>query len=227
MGDFDENGYAKILKRQDGSETGYGVDEWYNLYTIENGTYVNNLTQKQLAQGENLPDAQLYNNTDIQQNIFYKDSQFHVYSIGYIWMITSKDGGRTWEHPKNINDQVKRRTDENAILISPGKGIVTNDGTLVIGFYDHGGEENASLAYSSDGGETWKRTNDIPGASAGGWWSSENEIVELEDGTLRMFFRNGQNYICYADAVKDPGTGRVRHGRTCQNSRNLIFPAVM
>lgn len=212
VGDFDENGYAKILKRQDGSETGYGVDEWYNLYTIENGTYVNNLTQKQLAQGENLPDAQLYNNTDIQQNIFYKDSQFHVYSIGYIWMITSKDGGRTWEHPKNINDQVKRRTDEHAILISPGKGIVTNDGTLVIGFYDHGGEENASLAYSSDGGETWKRTNDIPGASAGGWWSSENEIVELEDGTLRMFFRNGQNYICYADAVKDPGTGEYVMG---------------
>ena len=34
VGDWDENGYAKILKRSDHSETGYGVDKWYNLYKV-------------------------------------------------------------------------------------------------------------------------------------------------------------------------------------------------
>lgn len=221
VGDFDANGYAKILTRVNSQETGYGVDEWYNLYTIdENGVYQDNLTQKQLNPGINLSEDQLYNDTDIQQNAFYKDSEFHVYSIGYIWVITSKDHGRTWEHPRNINDQIKRHENENAILVSPGKGITTKSGDILIGFYDHGGEENASLAYSTDNGETWKRTNDIPGASNGGWSSSENEVVELEDGTIRMFFRNGQNYICYADATKDPETGEYTMGSPVKTSES-------
>lgn len=204
VGDFDENGHAQIFKRADSQPTGYGVDEWYNLYEInEEGEYiVGEMTQKQINQGVNLSQDNFYNDRDIQQNAFYKDSKFHVYSIGYMWVITSKDHGRTWEHPRNINDQVKRKTGEHAILVSPGKGITTRDGDILIGYYDHGGEENASLSWSSDNGETWGRSNDIPGAGAGGWWSSENEPVELEDGTIRMFFRNGQNKVCYADAVK-------------------------
>lgn len=198
--EFDKNGYAKIRKRADNSETGYGVDEWYNLYTIKDGKYMDTLKQKQVNN----------DSVEVQQNAFYKDSAFHVYSIGYIWVITSKDNGRTWEHPRNINDQIKRHSGENAILVSPGKGITTSSGDLVIGYYDHGGagnEENASIGYSTDNGNTWKRTNDVPGTGAGGCWSSENEIVELEDGTLRMFFRSGTKHISYADAVKNPKTG--------------------
>lgn len=201
VGDFDKNGYAKILSRSDHSETGYGVDEWYNLYTTDkSGNFIDNLKQKQVNNSE----------VEIQQNAFYRDSKFHVYSIGYIWVVTSKDNGRTWEHPRNINDQVKRRSGEHAILVSPGKGITTSSGDMVIGCYDHGGagnEENASIIYSSDNGETWKRTNDVPGSGDGGFWTSENEVVELEDGTLRMFFRNGNKRISYSDAVKDPKTG--------------------
>ena len=63
VGDWDENGYARILKRSDHSETEYGVDKWYNLYKVENGEYKDTLTQKQVN-----------SNTDIQQNIFYKGS---------------------------------------------------------------------------------------------------------------------------------------------------------
>ena len=207
---FDENGYAKILNRKDSSETGYGVDEWYNLYTVDkNGNYINNMKQKQVNNAS----------VEIQQNAFYKDSKFHVYSIGYIWVITSKDNGHTWEHPRNINDQIKRHSGENAILVSPGKGITTSSGDLIIGYYDHNGEENASIGYSTDNGKTWKRTNDVPGASAGGFWSSENEIVELEDGTLRMFFRNGTKHICYADATKNPKTGEYTMGAPVQTKQ--------
>ena len=67
VGDWDENGYARILKRSDHSETEYGVDKWYNLYKVENGEYKDTLTQKQVN-----------SNTDIQQNIFYKGSALHV-----------------------------------------------------------------------------------------------------------------------------------------------------
>lgn len=195
VGDFTE-GYAPILKRTDGSATGYGVDEWYNLYTVKDGKYVADLTQKQVN-----------SDTDVQQNVYYKDSKFHVYSIGYIWVVSSKDGGRTWQNPQDINDQVKRREGEKAILVSPGQGITTASGDIVLGFYDHTGTEanwgeNASLIYSSDG-VNWKRSNDIPSGAGNGSWTSENEIVELEDGTLRMFTRNGKGVVAYADATKN------------------------
>lgn len=200
VGDFTD-GYAQILTREGSEPTGFGVDEWYNLYTIENGTYIDNLEQDQVRSDPI--------NTDpigkVQQNVYYAGSKFHIYCVAHIWMVTSKDHGRTWTNPVDINDQVKRRTNEHAILVSPGQGMVTSDGTIAFGVYDNGGnvqgeQENASIVYSSDRGKTWKRTNDVPDM-----WSSENEIVEIADGkgTLRMFFRNGNNKICYADAEKD------------------------
>lgn len=193
VSELDEDGYALILRREDGSETGYGVDEWYNLYTVENGEFIDDLRQKQVN-----------TDTQIQQNAFYKGSKFHVYSIDYLWVVTSKDGGRTWEHPRDLTDQIKRRVNEHGLLVSPGQGITTDAGDIVIGFYNtQDGEENSSIVYTQDNGTTWKRTADVNGAAAGGFWSSENEIVELWDGTLRMFVRNGQGRICYADAVKN------------------------
>ena len=48
--------------------TGYAVDEWYNLYTVdEQGAYHDDLTQPQI------------NNEDhrVQQNVYYRDSKFH------------------------------------------------------------------------------------------------------------------------------------------------------
>ena len=182
--DFDEAGHARILNRSDSTPTGYGVDEWYNIYEIENGEYKENLKQPQV----NRPDV------EVTQNCFYKDSKFHVYHIDYIWVVQSKDGGMTWEHPRDITDQIKRE-DEYAILVSPGKGIVTKDGEIAIGLYSAQNGEHASMIYSKDG-ETWKRTNDITDGS------SEDEIVQLEDGTLRMFYRGGGDVIRYADITK-------------------------
>lgn len=197
VGDFDENGYAKILKRADHTSTGYGVDEWYNIYSIKDGVYVDDLKQQKVngSGGE------------IQQNLYYEGSRFHVFRTGYLWMITSKDHGRTWEHPTNIISQIKR-DNEKALLVSPGRGLTTKDGTIVIGLYYHGTDENggaeaASIMYSNDEGKTWGRTEDIvPPDGSGISFSSENEIIELADGTLRMFFRNGSGRIAYADFTK-------------------------
>ena len=199
--DFDEDGYAKIRRRDNGDALDYVVDEWYNIYRVdENGVYRDDLTQKQIVDDS----GAINENVDIQQNCYYENSKFHVYRIGYIWLLTSKDHGRTWEAPRNINDQVKRHTGEKAILVSPGRGLTTSDGTIVIGFYNsHDEEENSSLVWSDDNGETWKRSNDVPGSEDEGFETSENEIVELSDGTLRMFVRNYNGKICYADAVRN------------------------
>lgn len=194
IADFDEDGYAMLRKRTDGEDIGYAVDGWYNLYTVRDGEIINDLTQDKVDEP----------GTKVQQNVFYENSLYNVYSIGYIWLIASKDGGQTWEAPRDITDQVKRHTDENAILVSPGQGITTSSGDIVLGFYNSmDDEENASMVYSTDNGATWKRTADVAGADAGGFASSENEIVELSDGTLRMFLRTKQSTICYADAVKN------------------------
>ncbi len=190
VGEF-KDGYAQILTREDHAPTGYAVDEWYNLYTVgENGEYLDDLKQPQI------------NNEDhqVQQNVYYRDSKFHVYQTGYIWMVTSKDHGRTWEHPRDLVPQIKKE-DDQALLISPGCGLTTSDGTLVIGCYNHEGAENASLLYSSDNGVTWNRTADINTGS------SENEVVELEDGTIRMFYRGGSGKISYADFTKNAAGG--------------------
>ena len=216
VGDWDENGYARILKRSDHSETEYGVDKWYNLYKVENGEYKDTLTQKQVN-----------SNTDIQQNIFYKGSALHVYNTGYMMYAKTYDDGFTWTDPEILNPQIKRPTKETALLVSPGQGILTSDGTIVIPFYDHGdGEENASIIWSDDNGKTWERSNDVPGAAAGGYWSSESEVVELSDGTLRMFFRSGQGVICYSDAVRNTSgdyvfTKPVKTGVSCTSTCNV------
>lgn len=216
VGDWDENGYAKILKRSDHSETGYGVDKWYNLYKVENGEYKDTLTQKQVN-----------SNTDIQQNIFYKGSALHVYNTGYMMYAKTYDDGFTWTDPEILNPQIKRPTKETALLVSPGQGVLTSEGTIVIPFYDHGdGEENASIIWSDDNGKTWERSNDVPGAAAGGYWSSESEVVELSDGTLRMFFRSGQGVVCYSDAVRNTSgdyvfTKPVKTGVSCTSTCNV------
>ena len=150
VGDF-ADGYAPVLKVADHTATEYAVDEWYNIYTVRNGEYVADLTQ-----------TQVNSDTLIQQNAFYRDSILHVYKTGYIWLITSKDNGISWENPRILNPQIKRENGaETALLVSPGKGFVASDGTILVGCYDTAGGENASMFYSSDNGETWNRTADI------------------------------------------------------------------
>lgn len=199
VGDF-ENGYAPVLNMSDNEASEYCVDEWYNLYSVDEGGNRTELKQTQVDSEE-----------EIQQNAFYQGSALHVYETGYLWMVSSTDNGRTWGNPTILNTQLKRSDDENdkALLVSPGKGITTSSGDMAIGFYNwKPGREAASIAYSTDNGATWSRTEDmqtVPGTEID--TSSENEIVELKDGTLRMFFRHGGyvapvGKLCYVDAKK-------------------------
>ncbi len=199
VGDLDEDGFAPVLNISDNEPSDYCVDEWFNIYKISNGTRVE-LKQKQVD-----------SDVDVQQNAFYKDSDLHVYNTGYMFLVTSTDNGHTWGNPTILNPQIKRSNDTRdvALLVSPGKGTSTKCGDIAIGFYNSKwGNEAVSIVYSTDNGTTWQRTSDaeyLPGTEID--TASENELVELEDGTLRMFFRHGGyqaavGNLCYVDAKK-------------------------
>ena len=162
---------GKILDAS-GNDQGYTVDAWFNV-TDSNGNSCGNLFN--------------YDNT----------CGFHPLLTSHLYLTKSADNGATWSEPVMLNSQVKT-SDDTYYLVSPGRGIVTSDGTIIFGAYDNSGQ--ASLIYSTDG-ENWSRSDNS------GFTSSENEIVELSNGTLRMFYRYGYS-----------SSGKVKYVDITENS---------
>ncbi len=191
IGDF-KGDLAPILNRADGSETGYAVDAEFDLY--KNGT-AETVAQKG-SEG-------VY----VNQNVFYAESPFKVFMTTFLWMRYSDDNGANWSDPVILTGAVKDSGDK-FLGICPGRGYVTEleDGTerVIFMVYDNGilgwnEFENVSTIYSDDNGVTWQRgAETVCGLQVGK--TSESQIVELNDGVLRMFARNKGNYIAYADS---------------------------
>lgn len=182
---------GKILE-ENGNETGYTIDEHFNLY--ENG--------KALMIKQKRPDGS-YSGKEVPMNVFYKDSKFRVFATSYMWTISSKDGGKTWSSPKCLNHL--KREEERFMGTGPGRGLTITTGEykgrILIPIYDSQDGERSSVIYSDDGGETWKRgnrttlsTTDNPRKS------SESQLVQLPDGTVRIYARSASGYIGYADS---------------------------
>lgn len=172
-----ENGRAQIFGADGKAVEDYTVDEYFNLY-----------------QGD----------TKIS-NLFFSDASYQVVKTSYLYLTKSTDKGATWSAPTLIN---VKADDEQFYGVGPGTGIVTSDGTILFSAYKWNGTDSSqrsSFIYSTDGGETWERTEN----ATGGTWSSENQLVELNDGTIRMFFRNGSNQICYVDATGNADEGYI------------------
>lgn len=192
IGDFADNGFAPILTLDLSTETGYFVDREFDIY---NGTAAVTTTQKGSSK-------------EINQNIFYADAPFKCYCTTYLWMRYSDDNGKTWSDPVNLTGQVKY-SGEFFLGICPGRGFVATlpDGTerIIFTVYDNGivgwnAVENVSTIYSDDNGATWHRGNDTLVLPAVGK-TSECQIVELNDGVLRMYARNSGTHIAYADST--------------------------
>lgn len=136
----------------------------------------------------------LYRDGALLSNLFFGDSPYKVMRTGFLYLTKSMDRGETWSEPTLLN---VKRGGELVCLAAPGRGLVTKDGMLVFPVYSYGGSsesQRTSFLFSRDG-EHWKRSADFTGAG----WSSESAVVELGNGMLRFFYRNGTARLCYAD----------------------------
>ncbi len=186
-----------VYNKADNTATEYTVDSEYRLY--KNGAPV--YMDQKGAEG-----------VKVQQNVFYNEADLCCYRTTYLCIRYSDNNGKTWSAPQIITDQIKS-ADETFVGAAPGRGTVITlaDGTERILFcvYDNAGLfhdpifENASTIYTDDNGATWHRgeeTSIILGIQK----TSESQMVVIgeKDGTpvLRMYARNGSNYIAYADS---------------------------
>ena len=176
VGEF-VDGYASIFTADNTMVDGYEVDEYYNLYS-----------------------------KDGVSNVFFADAAFQVFPTSYLYLTTSTDGGKEWSAPQLLNADVKR-DDEAFYGVGPGRGLVTSDGTIMFPCYVYDGQygQRSSFIYLDKDSGTWQRTPDID-ATWTNWWSSESQLVELSDHTIRSFFRNGTGKICYADYNRSTGS---------------------
>ena len=133
-------------------------------------------------------------------NLFFSDSPYKVVRTGFLYLTKSTDKGATWSAPTLLN---LKTTSEQVCLIAPGRGLVTSNGTIVFPVYSYNGSSSSQrmgFIYSTDG-VNWSRS-----ANFSYNWASESAVVELSDGTLRFFFRNGTTNLCYVDYNMSSGS---------------------
>ena len=182
---FTEDGYLRV--KVQGSEE-------YNCYLKDgrivraDGTEVENYCVDEWFH--------MLENGHYRGNLFYKDMPYEAYPTSYLCLTTSEDGGKTWSEPFLISGVKKDK--ETFYGTGPGRGLVTSDGTLMFCCYN---DVYASVIFSKDSGKTWRRFGKIPG--------TESQAIELKDGTIRIFFRNFADAVCYADVVEYGETYKV------------------
>lgn len=194
---FDDAGRLKLAEED-------SEDYSYYLGAFENGSAQIYNAVGTAVEGYTVDEYfNLYQGNEKVSNLFFSDAPYRVVKTSYLYLTKSTDGGASWSAPALLN---LKNDDEQFYGVGPGTGIVTSDGTILFSAYAwNGGEstQRSSFIYSTDNGQTWNRTTDATGST----WSSENQLVELNDGTIRMFFRNGEDQICYVDATGNAADG--------------------
>ena len=196
---------ATIYKKGNSEADKYSNGEWKWTAT----EYAVNGEFELYKNGAPLTMKQIGTDKVIAQNIFYKDAELTCYLTTYLMMRYSDDNGATWSAPILISSQVKSEN-EGFLGIGPGRGLVTNYNgkeRIIFAVYDNAGagitpelDENVSTIYSDDNGVTWHRGAETKCRSML-QKTSEAQIVELGNGTLRMFARNKGRYVAYADST--------------------------
>lgn len=192
-----------LLARNGGSYDYYvgavGADGYASIYRTSDSTVVSSYK----VNGE----FELFKNDAYVGCVWYSNCEFQAKKCQYLFFRTSTDGGKTWSAPSLVN---ARKSGEKFLGAGPGRAIVTDDGTICMPVYVYGdntwGSGDASQAtsfiYSKDQGKTWSRTANFTSTAWGGSsWSSEAQLVDLGNGVVRCFYRNGKKKIMYCDAT--------------------------
>ena len=189
IGQFSHD-FAPVMENE--QPTAYSVDRDYYLY--KNG--VPCVIEQKGNDDEPTGKA-------VMQSVFFEESDLHVFPTPFLCLRFSDDGGRTWNAPVLLNPMVKK--DSEAFLgVCPGRGIsIHKEGKerLIFPVYSNENHrEHALTVYSDDGGITWRRGEDVRRSLLLGK-TSESQIIELPDGTLRMFSRNKSHFIGSCDST--------------------------
>lgn len=142
------------------------------------------------------------------------------------FLISSRDGGRTWSLPREMGPSIKGYDD--TFVPGPGVGIITRSGRLVIPGYtsvehpDFKTEKgmHSRVIFSDDRGRTWNM-GDAVSIDA-----NECQVAELSNGRLMLNMRQAMGEACRAVAVSRDGGmrwdsiyyDRTLNERPCQAS---------
>jgi hypothetical protein len=132
------------------------------------------------------------------KNIFGSDGNPESENCLRSRYIYSDDDGLTWSEPVDLTAELYKNGD-NSYWASGGTGIQLRNGTLVIPIaVVRSGVIYGSLIYSTDHGETWKRSENNSFDKF-----DENTIVETNDGRIMVNARNhygtGTRLVTYTD----------------------------
>lgn len=196
---------GRLLLARNGGDYDYyvgavGADGYASIYRTSDSTVVSGYK----VNGE----FELFKHDAYVGCVWYSNCEFQAKKCQYLFFRTSTDGGKTWSAPSLVN---ARKSGEKFLGAGPGRSVVTDDGTICMPVYVYGdnawGSGDASQAtsfiYSKDHGKTWSRTANFTSTSSfgGSGWSSEAQLVDLGNGVVRCFYRNGKKKIMYCDAT--------------------------
>ena len=176
---------------------------------------------------------------DVPMNIMYADAVFKALPTTWLYMKYSDDDGKTWSDPILLNGMVKAE-DSRVLVTGPGRGmqIINGEykGRLIVPVYD---TAQSGIIYSDDHGATW---NYAKGPSTKKAAMSESQIVEMPDGTLRVYARSTGSKIAeavsldggktwteaaYVPGMTQPGWGSqlsvIRYGGLIEGKPALIM----
>ena len=132
----------------------------------------------------------------VNTNLFFSDSPYQPYPTDYLYLTTSTDG-LNWSEPQLLN---LKEENEQTLLIGPGNGTYDeiNDRMIFTGYEHTSGYERTSLIWMDSEGN-WYRSEDATYNNSNK--SSEATSVVLEDGTVRVFYRDYSSVLNYSDYV--------------------------
>lgn len=119
----------------------------------------------------------------------------------------SDDDGATWSEPRDVTNEVAPDKNWRFIFQGPGVGIALRDGKLVfpVQYSDENGTWFSTIVWSGDKGQSW---NVGTGARSN---VCEDQVVELNDGSLMLNMRNFTEKFRSVAVTKDLGKTWTEH----------------